>query len=104
MADQYIVLHDDTYFVAGTRVSLDSVVIAFLDGAAAEAISQSFPVLTLEQVYGAIAYYLAHRDAVDEYLHLREDAFERARRVAREADPAFVRRLAATKKLLSTAR
>ena len=58
MSATYIEQRDDVYMVAGTRVSLDSIVYAFLDGQSAEAIAQAFPVLTLEQVYGAIAYYL----------------------------------------------
>ena len=46
-------------------VSLDSIVYAFLNGQTAESIAQSFPLLTLEQVYGAIAVYLANRDEID---------------------------------------
>jgi hypothetical protein len=37
-------------------VSLDSIVYAFLSGQSAGSIAQSFPVLRLEQVYGAIAF------------------------------------------------
>jgi hypothetical protein len=36
--------------------------------AAAESIQQSSPILTLEQVYDAITYYLAHRGGIDAYL------------------------------------
>ena len=46
--------------MAGTRVSLDSVVYAFLGGHTAESIAQSFPVLTLEQVYGAITSVMGY--------------------------------------------
>jgi uncharacterized protein (DUF433 family) len=46
-------------------VSLDSIVYTFLSGQSAEAIAESFPVLSLEQVYGAITDYLAHREDVD---------------------------------------
>ncbi len=53
------------YHVAGSRVSLDSIVHAFLGGQTAEAIAQAFPVLTLEQVYGALTFYLAHRQEVN---------------------------------------
>jgi len=58
MSSAYIEQRDDVYVVAGTRVSLDSIVYAFLSGQSAEAIAQAFPVLSLEQVYGAITYYL----------------------------------------------
>jgi hypothetical protein len=48
MAKQYVEQREDVYWVAGTRVSLDSIVYAFLEGQTAESIAQSFPVLTLE--------------------------------------------------------
>ena len=47
--------------VGGTRVMLDSVVVAFQQGHSPETIQQQYPVLTLEEVYGAVAYYLATR-------------------------------------------
>jgi uncharacterized protein (DUF433 family) len=58
--------------VAGTRVSLDSVVHAFRDGSTPEAIIAAFPSLTLEQVYGAIAFYLHNRAEIDRYLEEQE--------------------------------
>jgi uncharacterized protein (DUF433 family) len=54
--------------VAGTRVSLDSVVHAYWGGRLPEAIAADFPSLSLEQVHGAIAYYLRHRATIDQYL------------------------------------
>lgn len=98
MSDAYIEQRDDVQMVAGTRVSLDSIVYAFLDGQSAEAIAQAFPVLALEQVYGAIAYYLAHRDEVDRYLEARRQDFAAARQAARDADPMFYQKLAEAKK------
>ena len=50
----YIEQREGIYRVGDTRVSLDSIVYAFLEGHTAESIQQSFPLLTLEQVYGAI--------------------------------------------------
>jgi uncharacterized protein (DUF433 family) len=64
----YVEYRDDVYRVAGTRVALDSIVRRFWEGDAPESIVQSFPVLTLEQVYGAIAYYLRHQARIDTYL------------------------------------
>ena len=61
------------------RVSLDSIVYAFLGGQTAEAIAQAFPVLTLEQVYGALTFYLAHRQDVDAYLSAQRADFESKR-------------------------
>ena len=54
LSEEYVVATESGYYVAGTRVSLDSIVHAFLGGQTAEAIAQAFPVLTLEQVYGAL--------------------------------------------------
>lgn len=79
-------------------MSLDSIVYAFLSGQSAEAIAQAFPVLNLEQVYGAITYYLAHRDDVDRYLDRRRQDFATARQAARDADPMFYQKLTDAKK------
>jgi uncharacterized protein (DUF433 family) len=98
MSDPYIEKHEGVYAVAGTRVSLDSIVYAFLSGQSAEAIAQAFPVLSLGQVYGAIAYYLAHRDDIDRYLESRRQDFEAARQAARAADPMFYQKLTDAKK------
>jgi uncharacterized protein (DUF433 family) len=54
--------------VAGTRVSLDSIVHAYWEGRLPEAIVADFPSLSLEKVHGAIAFYLRHRDEIDRYL------------------------------------
>lgn len=90
----YVQVHDEDYRVGDTRVSLDSIVYAFLNGESAESIAQSFPVLSLEQVYGAIAYYLANRGEVDAYLQAAADQYDQVLRDAREADPAFYQKLA----------
>jgi uncharacterized protein (DUF433 family) len=61
MAKEYIEHHDGGYYVAGTEVSLDSVVYAFLRGESPERIADSFPALSVEQGYGAVAVYLSDR-------------------------------------------
>lgn len=83
--------------IRGTRVSLDSIVYAFLDGEPAESIVRSFPTLRLEQVYGAITYYLSNRVEIDAYLQRAHDDFEAQRQSARDRDPAFYRKLAEAK-------
>jgi len=70
----------------------------FWDGQTAEGIAQSLPVLTLEQVYGAITFYLAHRDLIDAYLASSRSDFEEARHRSRASDPAFYAKLAAAKR------
>ena len=94
MNKQYIEGSDGVLRVAGTRVSLDSIVYAFWRGQTAEGIAQSFPTLTLEQVYGTLTYYLADKDEIDAHLRSAEAEFEAMRRAAREQDPVFYQKFA----------
>ena len=93
MIRPYVEQRDGGYWVAGTRVSLDSIVYAFQEGQTAESIVQAFPSLSLEETYGAIAFYLANRQLVDTYLAESRGEFERQRLAARSADPVFYRKL-----------
>ena len=80
MAAEYIERRDDHYFVRGSRVSLDSVVYGFRDGESPETIRDNFPTLSLERIYGAIAFYLGHQAEIDAYLKAKIAAYEDARR------------------------
>ena len=102
MAKEYIERRDGGYYLAGSRVSLDSVVYEFLRGESPEAIVQSFPSLSLEQVYGGIAFYLAHRDEIDAYLKRGEARFEELARASREANPLLYAKLEAAKRATPT--
>lgn len=79
--------------VARTRVMLDSVVAAFQQGHSAETIQQQYPTLTLEEVYGAIAFYLANQDEVDAYLRRQGEVWNREREKASEHASPVVQRL-----------
>lgn len=68
LSKQYIERREAGYWLSGSRVSLDSIVYCFLRGELPEHIAQSFPTLTLEQVYGAIAFYLSNQEVIDTYL------------------------------------
>jgi uncharacterized protein (DUF433 family) len=59
--------------VGKTRVTLDTVIAAFVDGATAEEIVQQYPSLNLADVYAVIAYYLRRRSEVEAYLQRRRD-------------------------------
>jgi uncharacterized protein (DUF433 family) len=85
MSTEYVEQQDGTYRVGGTRVSLDSVVYAYRRGASPESIERSFPSLTLEQVHGALAFYLSHQTEVDRYLVQGEKEFEGLQEISREA-------------------
>jgi uncharacterized protein (DUF433 family) len=96
--NQYIDPIADGFRIAGTRVSLDSIVYAFRDGLSAESIAENFPTLSLEQVYGAIAFYLANREAVDATLEAGKAEFETIRQNGRDSRPELFRRLDALRR------
>lgn len=74
--------------VGGTRVTIDSVVTAFRNGATPEEIAQQFPTLGLADIYQVVAYYLSHTDDVEAYLAAREkDAAALRREVEGGFDP-----------------
>ncbi len=102
---EYVEEHDGGYWVSGTRVSLDSVVIAFQQGFSADTIARDcFPILTLEQVYGSIAYYLAHRAEIDAYLKKEEAEFEAFRQKTNDAIRPLIEKLAAERERLLAAK
>jgi uncharacterized protein (DUF433 family) len=93
MATEYVEQRDGGYWIAGTRVSLDSLVYAFLRGTAPESIAQSFPILKLEEVYGAITYYLGHQELVDSCMKQNDREFEALRAQARQINPNLYKKL-----------
>jgi len=74
-ANDYIEQRDGGFYIKGTRVPLDSIVHEFRAGASPESIRQAFPTLTLEQVYGAVAFYLGHQQEVDTSMQETEQAW-----------------------------
>ncbi len=84
MDKTYVEKRDMGWWVTGARISLDSIVYAFRRGASPETIRSSFPALTLEQVYGAITFYLSRQQEIDEYLRKSEEEYEAARRANHE--------------------
>ena len=104
MATEYIEQRDGNYYVAGTRISLDSVVHAFRRGESPENICRNFELLRLEEVYGAIAHYLANQADIDAYLIRQDEKWAEGRRSA-EPLPADLReRLIRARDELHTAR
>jgi len=90
MAKEYIEQRGGNYYIADTRISLDSIVYAFRRGESPETICQNFELLRLEEVYGAIAYYLANQAEIDRYLLRQNDKWAEGRRAA-EPLPADLR-------------
>ena len=65
---------EGTIRISGTRVTLDALVYAFLDGATAEEIAQQYPSLALSDIYSVIGYYLSNRKKIDTYICEREQS------------------------------
>ena len=104
MAKEYIEQREGNYYAAGTRISLDSIVHAFRRGESPETICQNFALLRLEEVYGAIAYYLANQAEIDTYLARQNEKWAEGKRDA-EPLPADLReRLMRARDELHTAR
>jgi uncharacterized protein (DUF433 family) len=97
----YVETRDGDYFIAGKRISLDSVVYAFRRGESPESIIQSFPLLTLEEVYGAITFYLANEEAIDAYLVADEAKSAEFDRNLRDADDWYLRMQKARQEMLA---
>ena len=81
VADPYGVVR-----VAKTRVTLDTVVIAFLEGCTPEEIGEQYPSLQLSDIYLVVGYYLKHREEVHTYLAKRQ---QQANLIKQEAEQLF---------------
>ena len=65
--------------VGGTRVTLDTLVSLYEQGLTAEEIQIELPVLTLPDIYAALAYYLSHREELRTYLGAQRAEADRLR-------------------------
>ena len=83
--------------VGNTRVMLDGVVYGYVQGLSAETIQQQYPSLTLEEVYGAIAAYLANKAEVEDYLKRQDAIWERERAFSEKQSSPVLQRLRALK-------
>ena len=72
MSKDFVVKRDGSFYVAGSRVPLAHLVREFQNGESPEAIQSHYPTLSLEQVYGAIAFYLGHQEDVENDIEQRE--------------------------------
>jgi uncharacterized protein (DUF433 family) len=93
MAAEYVTEVDGAYRVGETRVSLDSLVYLFQEGVSAEGMVESYPVLTLEQVHGALAFYLANQKDIDAYLLKGERVSATEHQLSREKNADLIAKL-----------
>lgn len=66
--------------IGDSRVSLETVIIAFGQGATPEQIVEDYDSLELGEVYAVISYYLQNREEVETYLARRKVEREKLRR------------------------
>jgi uncharacterized protein (DUF433 family) len=78
---------DEAVRVRGTRVTLDTIISAYLDGDTAEEIAEQYPTLALADIYAVISFYLRNRRQVDDYLAQREEQREAIRRENQQRFP-----------------
>jgi uncharacterized protein (DUF433 family) len=71
---------DGVMRVRGTRITLDTVIAAFRDGATAEEIAQQYPSASLAGIYQVIGYYLQHSSDIESYLTQRQRSIGETRR------------------------
>ncbi len=88
-----VVAVDGVYRIEGSRVSLDSIVYRYREGASAEAIADSYPTVPIAKVYGVIAFYLENRSEVDRYLEEGDRTFEQFQRSTAEQNAKLHRKL-----------
>jgi uncharacterized protein (DUF433 family) len=81
--------------IGNGRVMLDSIVAGFEQGHSPETLQQQYPALSLEEVYGAITYYLAHTDEVHTYLKRQDELWEAWRTKSATRSSPVVQRLRA---------
>jgi uncharacterized protein (DUF433 family) len=96
MPDPSPYVHTDAHGVmrvGRTRVMLDGIIAAWEQGDSPESIRSQYPALTLEEVYGAVAWCLAHPDEVDAYRKRQQAIWAQARAGAEANLPPVVRRL-----------
>ena len=79
--------------VGNTRVMLEGIIAGYEDGDSPEAIRQSYPSLTLEEVYGAIAFFLGHPDEVAAYLKRQDEVIEYWKRIFEQKPSPVVERI-----------
>lgn len=93
MSEEYVRQIEGVYRIGTTRVSLDSLVYLFREGSSAEGMVESYPSLTLEQVHGSLAYYLANQAEIDAYLLKGQRMAEAEHQLSRQRNAELITRL-----------
>lgn len=90
----YVEERDGGYYIAGSRISLDSIVHAFQDGESPEEILRSFPMAgPLVRIYGAITFYLENTEKVEAYLREQDRRWDDLAQIQAKSDSPLAKRL-----------
>lgn len=73
--------------IGDTRVTLDTLVAVYQQGASPEEIASRYPSLDQADIYATITYYLRHRQEVENYLLQRENEAAKVRAENEESFP-----------------
>jgi uncharacterized protein (DUF433 family) len=76
MSKEFVERRNGSFYLIGSRVPLALIVREFQNGEAPEGIRTHFPTLSLEQVYGAVTFYLGNKEEVEGDIADRERAEE----------------------------
>ena len=101
----YVEERDGGFYLAGTRISLDSIVHAFEAGEPPEGILRSFPMAgPLVRIYGAITFYLENKERVEAYLKDQDRRWEEIGQIQAKSTSPLSKRLREAKEHASTGR
>ena len=76
MTRDFIERRKTGFYIVGSRVPIDRIVWEYRNGEDSEGIQSHYPTLSLDQVNGAVAFYLSHKDEVEQVLEERKRAEE----------------------------
>ncbi len=101
----YVEERDGGYYIAGSRISLDSIVHAFQDGESPEGILRSFPMAgPLVRIYGAITFYLENTEKVEAYLREQDRRWDDVAQLQAKSDSPLAKRFREAKQDATTGR
>ena len=74
MAQNHVELRETGFYIVGSRIPIDRIVWEYRNGEDPETIQSHYPTLSVDQVNGAIIFYLNHKDEVDQAMEVRRRA------------------------------
>ncbi len=72
--------------IEGTRITVHRIATLYKQGQSPEEVGQTYPHLTLAQVYSALAYYHANRAEIESELAAADNEYDELQRQAKPLD------------------